>query len=199
VADPVRAAQRARPRGAARLRRGARLTGGRGDRGGCLPRPASAHRRAGAARAARPGRPDAYWAALNEPEGRRLTGTHAEFTLEQTERWLATRGEQHDLADWAAISRHDGESCGFRIALAGPHVYGRGFGTEITRLVVGYALDTVGLHRLQLEVYAFNPRAQRVYEKCGFRVEGRRRDALLWDGERVDVVDMGILRTDPRP
>ena len=56
----------------------------------------------------------------------------------------------------------------------------------------------VGLHRLELQVYAFNPRAQRAYEKCGFRVEGRRRDALLWDGERVDVLDMGILRTDPR-
>ena len=157
---------------------------------------------------------DAYWAALNEPEGRRLTGTHAEFTLEQTERWLRTRADQHDRADWAAMSLADGsylgeavlndldpdnEVCGFRIALAGPHVYGRGFGTETTRLVVGYALDTVGLHRLELQVYAFNPRAQRVYEKCGFRVEGRRRDALLWDGERIDVLDMSILRTDPRP
>jgi RimJ/RimL family protein N-acetyltransferase len=157
---------------------------------------------------------DAYWAALNDPEGKRLTGTHAEFTLEQTERWLVTRAEQTDRADWAATSVVDGtylgeavlndldpdnETCGFRIALAGPHVYGRGFGTEITRLVVAYALDTVGLHRLQLEVYAFNPRAQRVYEKAGFRVEGRRRDTLLWDGERIDVIDMGILRTDPRP
>ena len=77
-------------------------------------------------------------------------------------------------------------------------MFGRGFGTEITRLVLGYAFDAVGLHRVELEVYAFNPRAQRVYEKCGFRVEGRRREALLWDGERVDVLDMGILRTDPR-
>jgi RimJ/RimL family protein N-acetyltransferase len=157
---------------------------------------------------------DAYWAALNDPEGKRLTGTHADFTREQAERWLVTRAEQTDRADWAAISVADGnylgeavlndldpdnETCGFRIALAGPHVFGRGYGTEITRLVVAYALDTVGLHRLQLEVYAFNPRAQRVYEKAGFRMEGRRRDALLWDGERVDVIDMGILRTDQRP
>jgi RimJ/RimL family protein N-acetyltransferase len=154
-----------------------------------------------------------YWAALQEPEGRRLTGTHAEFTREQTDHWLATRAEQHDRADWAAISPDDGGYlgeavlndldadngvCGFRIALAGPHLYGRGLGTEITRLVLGYAFDTVGLHRVELQVYAFNPRAQRAYEKCGFRVEGRRREALLWDGERVDVLDMGILRTDPR-
>jgi RimJ/RimL family protein N-acetyltransferase len=157
---------------------------------------------------------DAYWASVSDPEGRRLTGTHADFTFEQTERWLRTRRDQHDRADWAAVSAADGsylgeavlsdldpvnESCGYRIALAGPRVFGRGFGTEITRLVVAHALDTVGLHRVQLEVYAFNPRARAVYEKCGFRVEGRRRQVLLWEGERHDVVDMGILRTDPRP
>jgi len=36
-------------------------------------------------------------------------------------------------------------------------------------------------------------RAQRAYEKAGFVVEGRRRDALLWDGEWVDAVVMGCL------
>ena len=55
---------------------------------------------------------DAYWAALNEPEGRRLTGTHAEFTLEQTEHWLRTRADQHDRADWAAVSLADGSYLG---------------------------------------------------------------------------------------
>ncbi len=157
---------------------------------------------------------DAYWAAVNEPEGRRLTGTHAEFTREQTERWLRTRAEQVDRADWAITDPERGdylgeavlsdldpenETCGYRIALAGPHVFGRGLGTEATRLVLGHAFDVVGLHRVELQVYAFNPRARRVYEKCGFRVEGRRREVLRWDGGRVDVLDMGILRTDPRP
>jgi RimJ/RimL family protein N-acetyltransferase len=155
-----------------------------------------------------------YFRMLHDPEGRRMTGTHAEFTLEQTQRWLAGRGEQHDRADWAAtdlasgdfvgvVVLHDlepeNESVGFRIALAGPHVYGRGFGTEMTRLVVGYALDAVGVHRVELEVYTHNPRARHVYEKCGFVVEGRRRDALVWDGERYDVFGMAILRSDPRP
>ncbi|MGH3428547.1 MAG: GNAT family N-acetyltransferase, partial [Mycobacteriales bacterium] len=61
-----------------------------------------------------------------------------------------------------------------------------------------YALDTVGLHRLSLGVYDFNSRAQRVYEKCGFIPEGRRRDALRWEGEWHDEVLMSILSTDPR-
>jgi RimJ/RimL family protein N-acetyltransferase len=156
---------------------------------------------------------DAYWHMLQDPEGRRLTGTHAEFTQEQTETWLRSRGDQHDRADWAAMAVASGEfvgevvlndldpaneSAGFRIGLAGPHVYGRGYGTETTRLVLDHAFGAAGLHRVELEVYAHNPRAQRVYEKCGFRLEGRRRDALLWDGVRYDALLMSVLATDPR-
>ncbi|UOY03806.1 GNAT family N-acetyltransferase [Blastococcus sp. PRF04-17] len=155
----------------------------------------------------------AYWEMLQDPEGRRLTGTHAEFTLEQTEAWLRSRADQHDRADWAAVELATGTfvgevvlsdldpdngSVGFRISLAGPAVFGRGFGTEMTRLVLDHAFDTIGLHRVELEVYAHNPRARRVYEKCGFVLEGRRRDALLWDGVRHDALLMGALRTDRR-
>ena len=61
------------------------------------------------------------------------------------------------------------------------------WGTEATRLIVGYGFEKLGLHRISLEVYAFNPRARRAYEKVGFVAEGVLRDALLWEGERVDA------------
>jgi RimJ/RimL family protein N-acetyltransferase len=54
----------------------------------------------------------------------------------------------------------------------------------------------VGLHRLSLEVYDFNPRARRVYEKCGFRTEGVLRDALRWDGEWINATVMSIVAGD---
>lgn len=151
---------------------------------------------------------------LDDPESSRLTGTHATFSDDVLRRWLATRQDHHDRADWAIVRRADGlvlgevvlndldpgnESVNFRIGLVGAHVFGQGYGTEATALVVGYALDVAGLHRVSLEVYAFNPRAQRVYEKCGFTVEGRHRDALLWDGQWHDAISMAILATDPRP
>ena len=50
------------------------------------------------------------------------------------------------------------------------------------------------LHRIELEVFAFNPRAQRSYEKAGFTVEGVRRDALWWDGAFHNAVIMSILQ-----
>lgn len=154
------------------------------------------------------------WPMLTEPEGMRLTGTHRRFTEDETRRWLATRQDHHDRADWAIVRREDdmvvGEvvlneldehnaSVSFRISLAGPDVFGRGYGTEATRLVVDHAFDVVGLHRIHLEVYDFNPRAAHVYEKCGFVREGLLRDALHWDGRWHHAITMAILSTDPRP
>lgn len=150
---------------------------------------------------------------LADPEGNRLTGTHAEFTEEQARRWYASRGEQDDRLDLAIVERASGEyagevvlndldrdnrSIGFRIGLRAAF-QGRGLGSEATRLILGYAFDVLGLHRVALEVYAFNPRARHVYERAGFVVEGTRRDALLWDGEWVDAIEMAMLSTDPRP
>lgn len=152
-----------------------------------------------------------YLRAMNEPEVTRLTGTHATFEPSVVEEWLATRAVQHDRADWAILRAHDGaflgeavlndldpdnESASFRIWLGGPEIFGHGYGTESTRLVVDYAFGEVGLHRLTLEVFEHNPRARRVYEKCGFIVEGRLREALLWDGRRYDAIVMAQLRTE---
>lgn len=49
------------------------------------------------------------------------------------------------------------------------------------------------MHRVDLEVYAYNPRARRVYEKAGFVYEGTKRQSLLWDGAWVDAHVMSIL------
>jgi RimJ/RimL family protein N-acetyltransferase len=148
---------------------------------------------------------DGTWAALHEPESMRLTGTHATFTEEAVRTWLAGLADRDDRADWAVLLRDGGEHIGevvlneldednlaasFRIALGGPRWFGQGYGTEATRAVVDHAFATVGLHRVELEVYAFNPRAQRAYEKAGFVVEGRRRHALLWEGEWIDAILM---------
>lgn len=157
---------------------------------------------------------EGLWPMFSEPEGRRLTGTHGQFTEEMGRRWFATRQDHHDRVDWAIVRNEDGmvlgeavlneldaenASVSFRISLVGPEVFGRGYGTEATQLAVNYAFDVAGLHRIELEVYDFNPRAQHVYLKCGFIREGLRRDALCWEGKWHDAISMSILSTDPRP
>ena len=59
--------------------------------------------------------------------------------------------------------------------------------------MVDYGFRELGLHRISLGVYDFNPRAIHVYEKMGFKREGIMRDALYWDGEYVDEIMMSVL------
>ena len=72
--------------------------------------------------------------------------------------------------------------------------WGRGYGTEAMRLILQYAFTELNLHRVTLDVFEYNPRAIRSYEKAGFRPEGRQRGAILREGKRWDVLYMGILR-----
>ncbi len=156
---------------------------------------------------------EGVWAALGDEESNRLTGTHATFTREQVAAHLERVGAADDRADWAITSSDDGTYLGevvlnelddenacmnVRIALV-PGAPGRGYGTEAMTAVLDHAFGAVGLHRVELSVYAFNPRAQRSYEKAGFVVEGRQRHTLLWDGTWHDSVLMAVLATDPRP
>lgn len=156
---------------------------------------------------------DAMRRAFDDPEVRRLTGSHGELEDERVREWLRTRQDQTDRLDLAIVDRSTGgcvgeavlnewdepnRSCSFRI-LIGPDGRGRGLGTEATRLIVGYGFERLGLHRISLWVHAFNPRARRVYEKVGFVTEGVLRDALCWDGEWVDSTVMAILEQDWNP
>ena len=156
---------------------------------------------------------DDSFAALDDADAMRLTGTRGTFTREQVRTHLERLPGADDRADFA-VTAADGTFLGevvlneleeddlamnYRIALARPALRGLGYGTEAGRAVVDWAFDEVGLHRISLEVYAFNPVAQRSYGKIGFVVEGRARDALYWDGAWVDAVRMAMLDTDPRP
>jgi RimJ/RimL family protein N-acetyltransferase len=154
---------------------------------------------------------DVVLALEPDPEGDRLTGSHPRpggLTLEQRKAWYATRADLDDRLDLAVVDRASGrfagevvlneldadnQSCNFRIFLFYSQNRNRGLGTEATRLILAHAFDTVGLHRVDLEVYAYNPRARRVYEKVGFVYEGTKRQSLLWDGARVDADIMSIL------
>lgn len=155
-----------------------------------------------------------------DPEGRILTGSvhdeaQARAPLSPEEEalaadWLLSRNDAGDRLDLAVTDKATGgcvgeavlnewdpgnESCNFRIFL-GPRGRDRGFGTEATRLIVGYGFERLALHRISLEVYAFNPRARRAYEKAGFRSEGVLRESLRYNGQWIDATVMSILASE---
>ena len=72
--------------------------------------------------------------------------------------------------------------------------WGKGLGTEATRLLVRFAFDTLNLNRVFLRVYADNARAIRCYEKVGFVREGLKRQDRILDGRFGNTLVMGLLR-----
>lgn len=72
--------------------------------------------------------------------------------------------------------------------------WGKGFGTDAMRLIVGYGFGELNLRRITLGLHSYNERALKSYQKVGFQLEGRARGEGLRDGVRYDGLYMGILR-----
>jgi RimJ/RimL family protein N-acetyltransferase len=87
----------------------------------------------------------------------------------------------------------DNGSTLFHITIGERDAWGHGYGSEATELMVAHAFTRLALHRVALTVFEFNVRAIRAYEKCGFTVEGRARDAIARDGRFWDEIHMSIL------
>jgi len=77
--------------------------------------------------------------------------------------------------------------------------WGKGYGTEVTALLVRHAFETLNLNRVWLHAYEYNERSIRVYEKVGFRKEGVLRQDNFREGRYWDTIIMAILREEWRP
>ncbi len=99
------------------------------------------------------------------------------------------------LIGFTTFSQLDGDngSVMFHITIGERDAWGRGLGTEATQLMLQHAFERLGLHRVGLAVFSYNTRAIRAYEKAGFRIEGRLREAIQRDGTYFDEVQMGLL------
>ena len=91
---------------------------------------------------------------------------------------------------------HYNRTAMFGILIGEKDCWGKGYGTEATRLVLEYAFTTLGLHNVMLNVFANNERAMRAYRRAGFREIGRRRQAHRVAGDVEDIVFMDCLATE---
>ena len=77
-----------------------------------------------------------------------------------------------------------------------PDYRGRRLADEAAQQFQRHLLFDLCFHRLQLEIYGFNERAQRHAERAGFIREGVRRKAYWRNDEWVDGVIYGLVRED---
>ena len=127
----------------------------------------------------------------------------------QYEEWEKDAEKQHNQFSFAVRLREDDRLIGFvrlyriewthgtgtlQIGIGDRNDRGLGYGTEVLRMVLRYAFDELNLYRLAVSITAYNTGAIRFLERAGFVEEVRRRQAVQRDGQRWDVVMLGLLR-----
>lgn len=85
------------------------------------------------------------------------------------------------------------KSGNFRIAIFREEARGKGLGSWAVKQTRDFAFQELKLHRLSLEVYSFNKRAEHVYREAGFQIEGILRDAVTDGKDYGNVILMSIL------
>lgn len=70
---------------------------------------------------------------------------------------------------------------------------GKGYGSEAIRLLTNFGFKELRLHSIYLRVYDINKRAQKAYEKCGFKEYGRQHEAMYRDGMYHDIIHMELI------
>lgn len=145
---------------------------------------------------------------LKDFEVIKLTGSPMAIDNALIKNWYSTRNEQVDRLDLAIIDKCNNRVVGevvineydevnnsmnYRI-LMGPKGRNRGLGTEATKLILDYVFLNTDLNQLTLSVYAFNPRAKRVYEKTGFVLESINEAELEFEGKMIDSLNMILTR-----
>lgn len=147
-----------------------------------------------------------------DKEVARLTGCKEVFTKEEVISFFLRSIDCNDRYFFLILSpdgRIIGESvineidwnlrcANFRIGIYHAAERGQGIGSWATEVTRDFAFEQLKLHRLELDVYSFNPYAQKTYLKAGFKQEGILRDAVMDENQYADNILMALLEDDWR-
>ncbi|MBT3168762.1 MAG: GNAT family N-acetyltransferase [Candidatus Cloacimonetes bacterium] len=86
----------------------------------------------------------------------------------------------------------------FGIFIGDKNCQNKGFGTEAGKLLLDFGFNILNLNNILLEVYSFNERAIKAYEKMGFKHIGKQREAKIMTGKKYDKIFMDMLATEFR-
>lgn len=84
----------------------------------------------------------------------------------------------------------------FGIGILDPDYLGKGYGRDAINVLLDYVFRIHSFRRIWLEVAATNPRAIGAYTACGFIQEGLLREHNFQEGQYIDAIVMGLLRTE---
>lgn len=150
-------------------------------------------------------------AYINDPEVKRLLhpGTPYLYTLQDEEKWLENNSATKELYSFAIETLSDRKylgGCGLNnidwknsVATVGIFIgdkdyWSKGYGTDAMNILVKFIFEQMNINKVKLNVFSFNERAVKSYEKVGFKKEGILRQEVFRDGKYYDDIVMGILK-----
>lgn len=122
--------------------------------------------------------------------------------------WHRTRTDE---VIWAIIAEEDGRCLGhiglykidqrsrtaeLGIMIGDRSAWGHGIGYQASLFALRHAFMQENLNRISLTVIPTNERAIRLYRRLGFIEEGRLRQVLYRDGQYLDLIAMGLLKSE---
>lgn len=147
---------------------------------------------------------------INDEELRRGTGTEGPVSDFEHRRWYQSLMEDRSQRVFL-IGQHQNEgikpvgaiglrsinwrsrNAEFWIYLGERSARGKGMAEEATRLLLRFGFNTLGLHRIFLQVNVTNQAAIRLYRRVGFIEEGTLREGAFAEGIFVDRLLFSLL------
>ncbi|MBD3187769.1 GNAT family N-acetyltransferase [Candidatus Bathyarchaeota archaeon] len=154
---------------------------------------------------------DALMAILNHHETRKFLNRNLPFSKIQEQKWLESlKGKANKREEFVfAIERRDdgklvgtmgirgldwiNHHCTIGIVIHDPANQDRKLGTDALQLLMKVCFNVLNMHRVGLDVMAYNSRAIHVYKKVGFQQVARHREKHFFNGTYHDVLCMDIL------
>jgi diamine N-acetyltransferase len=151
---------------------------------------------------------------VNDPEVTRGLAMYLPMSMADEENWFNSLAKRDAREKPLAIEIRKGKNwklignCGvfdiesvnssaeLGIMIGDKSEWNKGYGSEVMVLLLRHCFETLNLNRAFLRVHTENIRAVRSYEKAGFILEGRLREAVYKSGKYEDVLFMSVLNSE---
>ncbi len=148
---------------------------------------------------------------INDPETERmLGGSSFPVSLLSQQNWIKRQSENSDALRCIVAERSQEElglgtvilsdidrkngTAQVHIKMGVENCRGKGYGTDAINTIVEYAFKEMRLHCIYSEVLEYNEISRKLFEKCGFSVDGILRDRIYKNGEYINVVSFSKVK-----
>lgn len=150
---------------------------------------------------------------INDPDLRYLTGSRYPVSKYEHEKWFHARSTDPDNKTYAIKVSENEEIIGIignahynkinRIAdiffyIGEKNMRRKGFGQDAVSLFSDFCFKEMNIHKLCGFVYEYNEASRRVFDKCGYSVEGVLSNHWYKNGKYHDVYVFGLINPEER-